>query len=563
MADRKKRRRRWLYVPGVIILLILIFIIWFNAVTRISPPTEMDPLSMGYERQAVGPNHFVSGSNRLLMNDHGLWELYIRGDAFEMGIVNGLLCSELIRSQEDAFVDQIRVMVPSERWLRFLKYFIAWFNRNLDSHIRQEYLLEIYGLSAFASDNYGFIGPNYNRILNYHAAHDIGHALQNMNLVECTAFGLWDERSAGGELLIGRNFDFYVGDEFARNKIIVFAAPENGYKYASISWAGMTGVVSGMNEKGLTLSLNSAKSDIPYGARTPVSIIGREILQYASNIEEALAIAEKRGSFVSESFLVGSAADHKVVVIEKTPDITALYDPDTNFIILTNHFQSEILKNDPLNRENLENETSLYRYRRVEELLSVARQSNPDDAAGILRDTKGIGGDDIGLGNEKAINQLIAHHSVIFEPAARRMWVSTAPWQLGNYLCYDLDTAFAYFGKRAEGHANYLEELSIPADPFLETNAYARFIEYRALLVEFQQAVKEGRQMDDEDAKVAQFILSNPGFFLVHDVLGQYYQELDRCEPALHHYRKALTLETASAGERQKIMQRMELCSHE
>ena len=44
--------------------------------------------------------------------------------------------------------------------------------------------------------------------------------------------------------------------------------------------------------------------------------------------------------FVSESFLVASAADNKAVIIEKTPDDLDVYDPQKDFIVCTNHFQS-------------------------------------------------------------------------------------------------------------------------------------------------------------------------------------------------------------------------------
>src|SRR6202000_715785 len=98
--------------------------------------------------------------------------------------------------------------------------------------------------------------------------------------------------------------------------------------------------VSGMNEKGLTVTLNAAKSGVPTSAATPVSIIAREVIQYAKTIDEAYAIIKKRKSFVSESFMISSAVDSNVVIIEKTPDTTSIYQVNAKEqkLILTNHF---------------------------------------------------------------------------------------------------------------------------------------------------------------------------------------------------------------------------------
>jgi len=559
---RKRRRRIWLYILAVIVLAILGFILYYNIVTRIDPPTEMDPKEMGYERIEVAPETFVHDKGWLRKNTYGLWEMYIEGGPLELGILHGLLAEELIKEQEVAFIDQLRFMIPSESYINFLKYFTAWFNKDLDQYIKREFLLEIYGVSSFASDSFDFIGPNYDRILNYHAAHDLGHALQNLNLVKCTAFGVWDERSDDSSMIIGRNFDFYVGDAFAENKILLFVNPDDGYKFASITWGSMTGVVSGMNEKGLTVTLNSAKSEIPFGAKTPVSIIAREILQFASNIEEAMAIASSRRAFVSESFLIGSAEDHKAVVIEKSTDTTVIYDPDTNYIILSNHFQSDHFSETELCMENKANETTVYRHERVQELIGETGSFNYHDAAKLLRDTKGKGGKDIGLGNEKAINQLIAHHSVIFKPEKGQIWISQH-WGMDPYICYNLDSIFAMNGYPLD-HV-YEEEFIVGRDTntFSRPEAFWLYEESRMMMAEIRMAIKNEYKIDDEELFIEDFTEGNPEFYLVYSTLGNYFQMLEQYDEALKYYKLALTKEVASATERNDIKERIQECSDE
>ncbi|NDV65506.1 choloylglycine hydrolase [Bacteroides sp. 224] len=418
------------------------------------------------------------GPNKLRQSESGLWELYVEGDAFERGEAIGHLSEDLLYYQEKVFVDQIRELIPSDNYLKFLRFFIAIFNRNLGENVIEEYRNEIYGISLSCTHEYDFIGTPYERQLNYHAAHDLGHAMQDYMLVGCSSFASWGEHSADSSLIIGRNFDFYVGDNFAHNKQVAFYNPSSGYKFVSVSWPGMTGVLSGMNEYGLTVTINAAKSAMPTSSATPISVLTREILQYATNIEEAYAIASQRKTFVAESILVGSAKDGKAAIIEKSPDKIALFtgNGDTQ-LICTNHYQSDIFNEDKRHLENIETSDSPYRFARLAELLN---RNNPIDytkAASILRDHKGLKDADIGIPNEMAINQFIAHHSVIFKPEQRIMWVSTSPWQSGKYVAYDLNKIFAdslSFDKEI-----YSEELTITEDPFMQEEAFKQMVKER------------------------------------------------------------------------------------
>lgn len=485
------------------------------------------------------------GPNHLRQSKSGLWEMSLQGAPAERGVAFGKLAEDLLHYQEEVFVDQIRQIIPSDSYLKFLRFFLILFNRNLGEYIPEEYRTEIYGISLSCSHEYDAIGTPYERQLNYHAAHDIGHAMQDYMLVGCSSFGVWGDESADSTLLIGRNFDFYVGDDFARNKLVSFYQPSNGYRFASVGWAGMTGILSGMNETGLTVTINAAKSTMPVSAAMPISLLAREILQYASTIKEAYAIAQKHTTFVAEALLVGSAKDGKAAIIEKSTDKIALFYSDTNRIICTNHYQSDTFKEDTRNKENIASSDSPYRYARLDELLNEQTPVDASTAASILRNRFGRGGKEIGLSNEKAINQFIAHHSVIFEPARRMMWVSTAPWQLGGYVAYDLNKIFA---NPAETSELAIDSLALPPDTFLVSPLYRQLITYRQLAKEIRHSISTHTPLDG--SIIDKLIASNPELYYTWQLAGDYYHTFGEEEQAIASWQQALTKEIPKEDER-------------
>ena len=537
---------KWMVI-GIVVLMVSL-LLYYLMVTRISEP-QIDKSIIKYD-DLIKHNDttFTYQDAWLRKNRFGLWEMYISGSPAELGVKNGILAQSLIQRQEEALVSQLKKMIPSKSYLNFLKYITSYITKELPDYIPLEYLTEIKAVSLFASPEFNFIGDNYVRQLNYHAAHDIGHAMQNLHLVECTAFGVWNSRTTDSTLLVGRNFDFYVGDEFAKNKIVLFVNPDKGYAFSSITWGGMIGVVSGMNTQGLTVTLNSAKGNIPFSAKTPVSIIAREILQYAKNIEEAYSIACSRNSFVSESFMLSSANDHKVAIIEKTPDTTILYYSDSDHIVLTNHFQSQALKNTPINVENMKENVTTYRFKRVEELLALQQQFEVIDFAKLLRDTKGLKNKDIGLSNEGAVNQLIAHHSIIFKPEQKLFWISSSPFQLGAYPAYYLDSIFLNNGILKSFYDTPLRTIS--ADSSFLKNEYPDYKRFKTIA----NKLKEGEAVD-----VEAFIGLNPHYFYTYELIGDYFADQNQLKKSIRYYNEALFCFVPNTHEKERIRGKMML----
>nr|WP_315140697.1 C45 family peptidase [uncultured Flavobacterium sp.] len=495
---------------------------------------------------------FATGNNFLLKNKQSLWELYIEGDPLERGRAIGSLTDSLLKKQEYVFFDKINDLVPSHFKKQALRSFLKWYNRKLYLNVPNEYQTEIYGLSGYAPKDLDYIAPNFLRDLYLHGAHDLGHAVEDLAMVGCTSFAVWGDKSEDGNLILGRNFDFNAGDAFAKDKIVAFVKPKEGYPFMMVTWPGMIGVCSGMNIKGLTVTINAGKSKIPLIAKTPISIVTREILQYASSIDEAIGIVKKSKVFVSESIMVGSSIDNKAILIEVSPDDFGVYDvANSNQLICSNHFQSDALKNHKRNKNQIVNSHSQYRFDRMYQLLNENIKINPQIAVSILRNKDGLNNLPLGFGNEKALNQLLAHHGIVFKPTQKLVWVSANPYQMGEFVCYDLNKIFN--NRKLNDTIVSLEEenLNIAKDPFLETLEYKNYELFRI----------EDRKMDfllENKEEIPMGFINNyqslnPDYWLVYSKVGLYYYQKKEFILAQEQFKKALTKEITTLPKKEEV----------
>ncbi|PWA09110.1 C45 family autoproteolytic acyltransferase/hydolase [Flavobacterium laiguense] len=523
---------------------------------------------------------FSMGNNFLFKNKQNLWELYVEGDPLERGLVMGSLTDSLILKQNRLFFSKIKEIVPSKFKQRMLRNFLKWYNRKLYLNVPEEYQTEIYGVSKNSNPEYDYLASSYQRSLYLHAAHDIGHVLQDFKFAGCSSFAAWGDKTEDGSLILGRNLDFYAGDDFAQDKLVSFVNPKKGHPFMMVTWPGMIGVLSGMNIEGLTVTINSAKSKIPLIAKTPISILTREILQYAKNIEEAIVIAKKRKVFVSESIMVGSAYDKKAILIEVSPDTMGIYDvPNSNQLICTNHFQSNSLKNADRNLDQIVNSHSKYRYDRMTQLLAENKKITPQVAVNILRNTEGFNNLPLGYGNEKAINYLLAHHGVVFKPDQLLVWVSANPYQLGEFVCYDLNTIFknrkcndtivssekntVSLGESGMPFPNKIEEnlfmgvsledekRNIPKDPFLETTVYKNYELFRLEDRKMDAFLKNKKGLPVNFIEFYQSL--NPDYWVVYYKAGLYFYQNKKFVLAKEQFEKALTKEIGTLTEREVV----------
>lgn len=404
----------------------------------------------------------------------GVHEIGLTGDPWERGYANARLTRDLTKQQEELLVETAEDFFSDPISLWAAKHLLAINNRRLPEHVTEREKLEVLGLTEGSVNHYPDEAPLYHRILNYHAAHDISHVFIDNPLVTtseftgCTGFAAWGDATRDGDIIIGRNFDFEAGDVFDKDKAILYVWPDDGHAYVHVAWAGMAGAVTGMNEHGLSIHINAARtSEVGFGRiGTPVSMIVRRVLEQCRTIDEAYALIEQASVFVSDTYMVASRDDGRAVVIEKSPGHCAMREAGREGLLLqTNHMLTAPLKDDPTNVEAIERATTAYRWARLEELTdSHYGEIDRDVALGIVRDRKGRGDKEIGLGNRNAIDASICAHSVIMNVTTGEMWVSAAPNTWGAYLHVNVELALRS-GPRGALRMSRAKENNLPRDP--------------------------------------------------------------------------------------------------
>jgi len=196
----------------------------------------------------------------------------------------------------------------------------------------------------------------------------------------------------------------------------------------------------------------------------------------------------------------------------------------------------------------------------MEQLLSRYKTISYQNAATILRNQQGINDKDIGLGNEKAINQLIAHHSVIFSPQEGLVWVSTQPFQLGEFICYDLNKVFTEATSLKINKEINETQLTILPDTFLQSRGYKNFCLFKKIKNYIRFCAKHNLKVDDGILKA--FVESNPNSYYTYQIIGDYYKKMQEPKPAVKYYTTALSKEVATNKERLEIQKQIKSIYH-
>jgi hypothetical protein len=349
----------------------------------------------------------------------------------------------LVERAEDIMKADFARRMPGPMRL-LLPPILMWRFRHLAHHIPEAQRQEIWGFASVYDDRRSFPLDAYQRGIYYHGLHDMVQDLVGNPFVDpgvagaCTAFAGSGGGTVDGHTIVGRNFDFEVVPMFDAEKVVHVYARDGAIPVISVSWAGMSGVLTGMNADGIWISLNAARSEGRNKRGPPVSTWVRDLLEHADSLADVERMLGETAPVVSDIYVVADGKTGEIAVWERGQTRIGKLLPDgSGRIGVSNHLRSETFRDDEDDLALRTWSTTVARGLRVDELVA-AEPLSVDRGIAILRDRRGPGGVELAPGNRNAIDAFIATHSVVADVTDRVSWVSSAPHTQGAYRAVDL-----------------------------------------------------------------------------------------------------------------------------
>jgi len=476
----------------------------------------------------------------------GIHQVVLEGSAYERGVNFGRVTQELLRRQENILTEFLGKKVNGflSKQL-FLLGNIRWF-WGIEKYLEDSMLQEMYGISLAASTEFNSWSDRFTRQVAYHGLHEVGQMMidrgsQNRNW-GCTVFAVPVQRT----WMIGRNFDFEASRIFDEEKIMKWVFPDDGYPFVSVIWAGMVGVVTGVNAKGIYISINAAGSEDFRRHGTPSTLVLLKALQYAATAHEALEIIRNESMFITDIFVVVDSEKGLAYRVEKSPKKTVVLTVEGPEAI-TNHLVGKEWDKDQVNLSRMKRLTTIPRFERAMVLLSkLSTEDRADSSAmagkmlGFLRDKSDAEGRSLHLGNRKAIDSLIATHAVIWDGASHILYVSQGPSLVGPFIGFDVRRSFE---EKRPIRVGFL-----PQDPSVDRTQYNE-LKRNLKFIEMAESTLRRAQCE-QGKKFLEAVAPKPfRHYRYFQVLGQYEACRGKREAAKEAWGKALSLEPAYAEE--------------
>jgi predicted choloylglycine hydrolase len=223
-------------------------------------------------------------------------------------------------------------------------------------------------------------------------------------IIACSTIIVEGDRTTTGGPLFGRNLDWPPVARLQDYTLVVIYRPEGKRAFASITFPGVLGCTTGMNDAGLAIAMLDSYSSRdgspgfnPFGI--PTVFMLRRLLEECTTVDEAAALLRsvQRASMLN----IAICDKNRGAVLEVTPKTVVERRSEDGISLCTNHFRSP----------ELATNTQCRRYETFLKSITAKKYSLPDIAERM-----------------HAVNQgEMTLQTMVFEPATLQLHLAFGP----------------------------------------------------------------------------------------------------------------------------------------
>lgn len=247
-----------------------------------------------------------------LTQNSGIPVLKLKGSAYHMGREEGrLLKNEIRQGMRDLF-RYFRKQIPVPILNRLI---ISWMlNRawkQMEPFVSYEEYEQIRGLA----DGAGVPLSKMRQL----------HALPEVYPTWCSNGAYWGPATKNGRMIALRNLDWNREIGVHRLAAVKYFESPGRQSYANIGYYGFTGVLSGINAKGISVGQIGATSRDETMRGVPMPFLLKRVLEESENLEEAVAIFKRSDRTRGYNYIVADAFSKNAAAIEATDNHLAIF----------------------------------------------------------------------------------------------------------------------------------------------------------------------------------------------------------------------------------------------
>lgn len=243
----------------------------------------------------------------------------LRGDSADMGRQHGAALGEQIRTLKTNYLDLRLAHSTAIKLIAYLGTTLFEAKMSPEHHEEIEAMADASGLERRTA----MLAQCF---------------LDMSETVACSTVSLPAAASSDGVARMGRNLDFPgLNILDSMSAVLIFHPSDGRYQFAAITWPGLAGVLSGMNEHGLVLCNMEVTRSPRWPTAMPYVLLYRTVLERCRDVDEAIDLLQNTPRQSRNNLMLMDAAGHRAVV-EITPESIAVRrGSDDAALISTNH----------------------------------------------------------------------------------------------------------------------------------------------------------------------------------------------------------------------------------